>query len=167
MVRMWPLDRAARTSLDGVAGPARVVLDVRVGGAASVRSPISGRMAAFVQVALFETGGRSIGGMVLGDLVPLEVVGADASIDLLVRRATLEPEAPRAEPVSLEDPVPAELVPLLRGAAGRGALRASERLFQPGDVLVLRAVVEPSPAGGLRRFALRTDLAPVVLEVPG
>jgi len=68
--------------------------------------------------------------------------------------------------------VPAELVPFLRRASGRGVVCYRELTLGTGDSIRLKAVVEPSTSvvasgyrsGTRRTYVARDDLAPVVLE---
>ncbi len=169
---MWPA-AARRLHLSDIRGPTRIVTVARVVSPDIVRSPLSGRMAAFVRLEALEAttdavgvgGLTSLGAIVLGDVVTLEVDFEDArgvAIGLLPRRAELRlvPVEP-ALPITRALP---ELVPLLACAKGTGLLCQRERLVFGGERLRLSAVVERAHGSDAERLVVRDDLAPVRLD---
>jgi hypothetical protein len=111
-----------------------------------------------------------LGTVVLGDVATLRDEDGD-EITIVARRARIEPALPRrgGTPVAR---VPAEVVPLLQRATGRGVICYRELALSTGDKLRLRAVVEPTQSvvadgyseGTRVTYVARDDLEPVVLE---
>jgi hypothetical protein len=186
---MWPFEDEktwSRLAGGGSADPFHVSVITRLVSPSSVVSPFTGMRAGILHVELLERMPDSndpharnaavtprydsLGALVLGDVVTLRDEAGDA-IDILVRRASIQPASSRGggTPVGR---MPAELVPLLRRATGRGVLCYRELTLSAGDTLRLRAVVEPSrrivaegSRSGVRvTYVARDDLAPVVLE---
>jgi hypothetical protein len=169
---MWPA-AARRLRLEDVRGPTRIDAVARVVSPDVVRSPLSGRMAAFVRIEALETTRDaasvssvvSLGAILVGDVVTLEVdvEGArSVAVDLLLRRAELRllSEGP-VLPIGQMVP---ELVPLLARAKGSGTLCQREWLVFSGERLRLSAVVERAYRSHAERLVVRDDLAPVLLD---
>ena len=167
---MWPA-AARRLCLEEIRGLTRIDAVARVASPDVVRSPRSGRMAAFARIEVVEAPpGRerapiSLGAIVLGDVVRLELEADEAPVllDLLPRRAEIrlvvEPPA-----LPIERVIP-EVVPLLARAKRGGALCHRERLFVRGERLRLVAVVERDHRSEVaERLVVRDDIAPVRLD---
>lgn len=111
-----------------------------------------------------------LGTIVLGDVATLRDEDGD-EITIVARRARIEPALPRRGGTPITR-MPAEIVPLLQRATGRGVICYRELTLSTGDKLRLRAVVEPTQsivADGYRSgtrvtYVARDDLEPVVLE---
>lgn len=102
--------------------------------APALDAPLSGeRVCAAVVEALKDR--VVVGVSVLGDLLTLRT--SEGDVQLVVRRATFAFATRFDDPRPLRDPVPAELVPLLR--TGPDGLR--ERCVVPGDQFRIRARV--------------------------
>lgn len=158
---MWPV-AAHPLRLEDLAGPARVDVITKVSSPNKVTSPISGSQAAFVQVEALQQGPlgpHSLGAVILGDLVTLELEGGAVAIELAVRRATLHFLDERSDAVPMQRAIP-ELVPFFERARFGGVLCQREYLVLSGDRLRLRAVVERKG----ERLMVRDDLAPVLLD---
>ncbi|MDB4933992.1 MAG: hypothetical protein JWP87_964 [Labilithrix sp.] len=149
-----------------------------------VESPFTGMRSAIILVELLERlpvsneqGGDVVidhyallGTVVLGDVATLRDEDGD-EITIVARRAYIAPALPRSggTPVGR---MPADVVPLLARASGRGVVCYRELTLGTGDAVRLRAVVEPAHsvvASGYRSgtrvtYVARDDLAPVVLE---
>ena len=115
--------------------------------------------------------GESLGFIVLGDVVTFRDEDGD-EIALVVRRARVEPALAQHGGTPLSR-APAEVVPLLRRASGRGVVCYRELALVTGAVLRINAIVEParslsgSRSGARVTYVARDDLAPVVLEEIG
>lgn len=149
---------------------------------AMVVSPLTGMRACIVVIELVEripltNDGEglddlheSLGFVVLGDVATLRDEDGD-EITIVVPRARVAPTL-HARGVSPVSRVPAEIVPLLRKATGRGVVCFREVTFGTGEAVRLRAIVERATsivADGTRAatrttYVARDDLAPVVLE---
>lgn len=129
-----------------------------------VVSPVTGITASMIVIVMVETEGlveREVGRIVLGDLLPMTLVGAAGASDLVVvpRRSEIRfADAPRRA-VALGS-CPPELVPVLARATGRGAIGVREYALRRGERLRVAATVERNG----KRCAVRDDLAQVVLE---
>lgn len=153
--------------------------------ASAVASPITAARAAIVHIEVLERlGGASdasaestpeldayaaLGVVVLGDLLRLRDPDGD-EITIVARRARIRPASPQPPAMPLEH-LPAEMVPILGKASGRGVLCYREITLGTGDAVLLTAVVESSGvvptadgAGTRKAFVARDDLAAVVLE---
>ena len=189
---MWPFERkpiVTRLGAVPVGEAAAVVVLTSVVSSNVVTSPVSGISSALLQVELLERvpigQGRteafgaegslhddfvSLGRATFGQVLVLRDQGGD-EISLVVGRARFDVTTPRNGGTPIAS-VPAELVPFLRNASGRGVVCYREFPLLQGDKVLLRAVVEPSQAvvtGGYRsgsslRYVARDDLGPVVLE---
>lgn len=139
---------------------------VTVASENAVKSPLTGRTAAFLHIALFEDRGAHephlLGEVILGDLVALDEVGeARHRVVVVARRTTVQFGAwPLAPILSIGETLPAELLPLATRGRG-GPLSFREHGVMRGDTLRLLAVVEEQG----ERWTAREDRAPVVLEV--
>lgn len=153
---------------------------------ATVASPFTGIRACILVIELVErmalAGGHrgaddladhvyaSLGFIVLGDIATLRDQDGD-EITIVVPRVRVEP-AVRARGGTPLVRAPAEVVPLLRRATGRGVVCYRELTLGTGDAVRLKAVVEPTSrvaSDGYRSstrgtYVARDDLAPVVLE---
>jgi hypothetical protein len=193
---MWPFGRkkvwnrlAAAGTAEARGEPPHPVLVetlTTIVSPANVVSPVSGMRACIVVIELVErvplrqeygAGDEierdvyeSLGFVVLGDVATLRDPDGD-EITVVTRRARITPSqhARGGTPVSR---VPAELVPFLSRATGRGVVCYRELTLGMGEKVLLKAVVEPTasvvPSGyrsGTRTtYVARDDLAPVVLE---
>jgi hypothetical protein len=166
---MGPFGIRVASRLKEAVEPTKVsVLTTLVSGG-SVASPITGIRAAIVVVDVLEHvlshGYEVLGTVVLGDLVTLRDDHGD-EITVVVGKTRIVRVASGLEGVPLEKP-PAELVPLLSKATGRGVICYRELTLGEGAKVRLKAVVEPRQVGysGTKSaFGVRDDLAPVVLE---
>jgi len=192
---MWPFGRnkvgsrlgaASAGAGDGPTAPAPVSTLTTLVSPPGVVSPFTGMRACIVVIELCEripltndsgAGSEvvtdrydSLGFVVLGDVATLRDEDGD-EITIVVHRARIEPalHARGGTPISR---APAEVVPLLRKATGRGVVCYRELTLGTGDSIRLKAVVEPSTSvvasgyrsGTRRTYVARDDLAPVVLE---
>jgi hypothetical protein len=170
----------------GAAEPFQVSVITRLVSPSSVVSPFTGMRAGILQVELVErvpdsndpharngsVGDRydSLGALVLGDVATLRDEAGD-EIKIMVRRATIQPVSSRDGGTPIVR-IPAEIVPLLGRATGRGVLCYRELALSDGDKVRLRAVIEPTRrvvadgdrSGTRVTYLARDDLAPVVLE---
>ena len=195
---MWPFEgKKVASSLGAIAGePGSVDVLTSVVSTNVVTSPVSGMQSALLQIELLERietqqrpleafGGdaegldyfASLGVALFGDVLVLRDAAGD-EISIIASRARFEPTTPFNGGVPIAR-VPAELVPFLRRASGRGVVCYRELALLQGDKVRLTAVVEPSQsviAAGYRsgtqlRYLARDDLGPVVLteviEAPG
>jgi hypothetical protein len=182
---MWPFGRknvAARLGEVTRGEPGAVDVLTTVVSANVVTSPVSGMCSALLQIELLERVPtqegdgdaaidrfESLGIALFGDLLVLQD-GAGDEISVVAGRARLD-VANRHGGTTLTR-VPAELVPFLRRATGRGAICYREFPLLEGDKVRLKAIVEPSQAvvttgyrsGSKLRYLARDDLALVVLE---
>lgn len=166
--------------------PASVSALTTIVSPATVVSPFTGMRASFLAIELVEripltndqgTGNEvvsdtyeSLGFVVLGDVMTLRDEDGD-EITIVAHRARVEPafHARGGTPLSR---APAEVVPLLRRATGRGVVCYRELTLATGDTIRLKAVVEPTTSivtsgyrsGTRRTYVARDDLARVVLE---
>jgi hypothetical protein len=161
----------SRQSLTRIVVPTRVDLLTRVESPDDVRSPVSGRSAAFVHVEVVEqlsgvsAHEASLGSVIFGDLLTLSIEGEKVlMVDIVVRRATFRPIRPRVGSPLVH--IPSELVPVVSRSRG-GTLAHYEHLVMHGNRLRLHAIVEsadPPGRAGSPRLIVRNDLAPVVLD---
>jgi hypothetical protein len=182
---MWPF--AARPlRLEDLVEPSRIDVVTKVVSSNDVTSPLSGLKAAFVQLEALELVHRSqndggpsgqgdlfsLGTMIVGDLVTLEIDGIEVAVEVPVRRAELRLVSDgRAGVIPIHRAVP-ELVPLLAHAKHGGVLCQREHRVLSGDRLRLRAVVERASrvvasryrSGVVERLLVRDDLAPILLD---
>ena len=106
----------------------------------------------------------------LGDVATLRDEDGD-EITIVVGRVRIDPQLPQRGGTPLTS-VPAEVVPFLEQARGRGIICYRELALRDGDHVRLKAVVEPTrsvASSGYRSgttvsYVARDDLAPVVLE---
>ena len=187
---MWPFGRKKVWNRLAAAGEPRTPVHVSVlttiVSPSSVVSPFTGMRAGLLLVELVEriplsndqgAGGEDVsdrydllGTVVLGDVATLRDEDGD-EITIVARRARIEPALPRRGGTPIMR-MPAEVVPLLQRATGRGVICYRELTLSTGDKLRLRAVVEPTQsivADGYRSgtrvtYVARDDLEPVVLE---
>lgn len=117
-------------------------LEGTVVSAANITAPFSGARACAVHVEAVRDG-VAVGVAVLGDLLRLRTPAGD--VELVARRAAftfvLRIDGDE-DGYPLRDPIPAELVPLLRFRPDR----FRERCIVPGDRFRVRASVEPQRA---------------------
>jgi hypothetical protein len=107
----------------------------------------------------------------MGDVLVLEAPGR--VVTLVARRARFEAAWPR--PAVALASLPAELVPYVRAARGRGTLAVREHVLPKGQRVRLAAHVErvssvgasasARVASSVGRYVVRDDLGPVVLYV--
>jgi hypothetical protein len=192
---MWPFGRTkvwtrlAAASAAEAAGeprqPVPVAALTTIVSSPTVVSPFSGVRASIVVIELVERiplanehrpGNEgvsdfyeSLGTVVLGDVATLRDLDGD-EITIVVRRARVELVTRAAGATPLVR-APAEVVPLLRRATGRGVICYREVTLGPGEKILLKAAVEPSTSivttgdrsGTRTTYVTRDDLAPVVL----
>jgi hypothetical protein len=178
--------RAAAAASGEAVEPVRVSLLATVASSNAIVSPFTGLRGAILHVELVERfprpneGGRysedledqyqSLGVVVLGDVVTLRDEDGD-EINLVVGRTRVDPSLPRRGGTPLSR-APAEVVPLLQRATGRGVVCYRELLLREGESVRLKAIVEPTQsvvtsgyrAGTRVSYVARDDLEPVVLE---
>lgn len=139
-----------------------------------VTSPFSGARAAFFHVEVLEIAadgtGWSLGEMLLGDVVVLRIAEPATEVALVVRRAAMRLVGVRTGGVPLDGlpRPPAEAIPLLAKARGRGAPCFREHAVRQGARLRLRAIVEDYSASPVAlpgpRLLVRDDLGPLTLD---
>jgi hypothetical protein len=146
-----------RTCLAGITAPTPVAMEMIVLSRNLAQSPFDGARAALFRIDVVE-GDRDLGAIVVGDTL---VLGAsDGAVTLVATRATFVFYDRWIAPTPLVT-TPPEIVALLRGASGSGALAYRAHALANGQRVILRAVVEPA---GSRSFVTRHDLAPVIVE---
>ena len=182
---MWPFVAKPPLRLEDIVGPTPIAVVTRVVSGNEIASPVSGLRAAFLQLEALErvkpSGDResgsahgrfySLGTVILGDLVRLELEGLDVTVELEPRRVELRLVHETTEAPPIDHAIP-EIVPLLASAKRGGVLCQREHLVLRGDRLRLCAIVERSASvvsSGYRsgvgsRLVVRADLAPVVLH---
>ena len=168
------------------AQPVSVSTLTTIVSSATVASPFTGMRACILVIELVERmpleGGdcrandlvdhvyQSLGFVVLGDMATLRDEDGD-EITIVVPRVRIEPALHARGGTPLVR-APAEIVPLLRMATGRGVVCYHELTLGTGDAVRLKAMVEPTSSvafDGYRSstrttYVARDDLAPVALE---
>jgi hypothetical protein len=186
---MWPFGGKkvwSRLAAAGGSEPVAVATLATIVSPANVVSPFTGMRAAIVVIELVERlpvtreqgGGsdaqsdvyESLGSVVLGDLATLRDPDGD-ELTVVVNRARITPARREGGATPLSR-APAEVVPLLQRATGRGVVCYRELILGTGESVLLKAVVEPSRsvvASGYRSgtrttYVARDDLGPVLLD---
>lgn len=189
---MWPFERkkvAVRLGAVPAGEAGAVVVLTTVVSANVVTSPLSGLQSALLQIELLERipaeqgrteafGGEgslyddfaSLGHVTFGQVLLLRDRDGD-EISVVAGRARFDVTTPRNGGTPMAN-VPAELVPLLRRASGRGVICYRELPLLQGDRVLLKAIVESSQtvvtsgyrSGASVRYVARDDLGLVVLE---
>lgn len=193
---MWPFGRnkvwtrlAAASAAEAAGEPPRPVAIAAlttIVSAPDVVSPFTGMRTCILVIEVVErippTNARGLGNevvsdlfeplgtVVLGDMATLRDLDGD-EITVVVRRARFALAHPAGAAMPLAR-APAEIVPLLQRATGRGVVCYRELALGPGERLLLKAVVEPSTrvvgagyrSGTRTTYVARDDLARVVLE---
>jgi hypothetical protein len=154
---------AARLGAIAAGEPAAVDVVASVVSPNVVTSPVTGTLAALLQVELLERDTlalESLGLALFGEILVLRDADGD-ELSVVARRARLELATPHTGGTPI-DRIPAELVPFLRRSRGHGIVCYREFALREGDKIRVKAVVEAS--GATRRYVARDDLSAVVLE---
>lgn len=158
--------------------PRHLDVVLRVTSPDEVTSPFTRARAAFFHVELVEVeadgNARSLGALMIGDVVRLS--SERVALSVVVRRAVMRFVDVRRGGVPLEHlaTVPAEAVPLLASARGRGTICFREHAVVRGASLRVRAFVEgPDHTTGFGRstgaalpdgLVVRGDVGPITLD---
>jgi hypothetical protein len=175
---VWPFTKTGAVGRLGAVlpgEPGAVELVATVVSPDATTSPLTGARCVFAYVELLEHLGTdpqrigsveeevALGAMVYGgDPFVLRDEHGD-EVSLVARRVRVELASALHTRTPLEQ-VPAELIPFLRRASGRGAVCYRERALREGDKVRLEAVVEGHRSGTRVSYVVRDDLRPTYLK---